>query len=202
MKTPEAKAAEEADRVQLVEALAEHPGTPWGEAIGKVAALRIEHDTLLRGVAHPMWLPSVADAIGMDEPFQATSTDVLAMVRARMEERDKAQADLADGRIGNAAWGAFIDELRASLACARQDIDRARSAARIVGFLDAAALIDDESTFDLTTALSEYINLDAMSVDGRARAIGVAEAAVAFAVRAIRAHTDHLSKSESAWSES
>lgn len=128
MKTPEVKAAEEADRVQLVEALAEHPGTPWGEAVEKVAALRVKHDTLLRGVAHPMWLPSVADALEMDEPFQATASDVLEQVRSRMERTANTANEVTALRLTLEANAAVIAGLRGTVEEYRRQLVDAKKA--------------------------------------------------------------------------
>lgn len=99
-----------------------------------LSALRIKHDTLLRGVGHPMWLPSVADALEMDDPFQATASEVLEVVRSRMERTANVANEMSALRIEHAAWGAVIDGLRATVA------DLQRVAERVDVLLDAAGV--------------------------------------------------------------
>lgn len=51
-----------------------------------------EVERLQAGVAHPMWLPSVADALGADDPFQATADGVLEAARAVAAEVERLRA--------------------------------------------------------------------------------------------------------------
>lgn len=66
--------------------------------LAEVDRLTAEHTTHLLGVGHPMWLPSVADALDHPDPFNAPPDDVLDRVRAMVAERDELAATLANER--------------------------------------------------------------------------------------------------------
>ena len=87
----------------------------WGAVVERVRKVASTLAKLHAGVAAPMWLPSVADALGMDEPFNATSDDVLDAVRAMA-------GDLAALRIEHEAWGAIIDATREGREKARERV--------------------------------------------------------------------------------
>ena len=77
-------------------------------------------------------------------------------------------------------------------------IEAAREEGRRAGLNEAATLIDDDDTFDVAAELRAYINLDAMGVGARKQVIGIGEAAIAYAVKAIRAHAATPTRGEPA----
>ena len=61
------------------------------ELEGERDRYKVELTGLLLGVGHPAWLPSVADAIGLDD-IEADASAVLAAVRKMAADRDRLRA--------------------------------------------------------------------------------------------------------------
>jgi len=76
----------------------EVPAAYVARLVGEVDRLAAERTAHLLGVGHPMWLPSVADAVDHPDPFSATPSEVLDRVRAVVAERDELAATLANER--------------------------------------------------------------------------------------------------------
>lgn len=86
--------------LRRMEALGFVPGSgePVGWLVAELERLKADHTALLLGVGHPMWLPSVADAVDHPDQFNATPDEVLHRVRSVVAERDELAATLANER--------------------------------------------------------------------------------------------------------
>ena len=86
--------------MRRIEALGFVPGSgePVGWLVAELERLKADHTALLLGGGHPMWLPSVADAVDHPDQFNATPDEVLHRVRAVVAERDELAATLANER--------------------------------------------------------------------------------------------------------